>query len=78
MLSRAIDDLEPVLTRHGYDATAIAAQLHARSAEIRDFPTGTLAADRTAAQALTTIHSQGRRSTGKEREQNAQMASATR
>jgi hypothetical protein len=47
VLSRAIDDLEPVLTRNGYDATALAAQLHARPAEIRDFLTGTLAADRT-------------------------------
>lgn len=47
VLSRAIDDLEPVLTRNGYDAATLATQLHARPAEIRDFLAGTLAADRT-------------------------------
>lgn len=47
VLSPAIDDLEPVLTRNGYDAGTLAAQLHARPAEIRDFLAGTLPADRT-------------------------------
>ena len=47
VLSRAIDDLEPVLTRNGYDAATLATLLHARPADIRDFLAGTLAADRT-------------------------------
>jgi type II secretory pathway predicted ATPase ExeA len=47
VLSRALDDLEPVLTRNGYDAATLATQLRAKPAEIRDFLAGTLAADRT-------------------------------
>jgi type II secretory pathway predicted ATPase ExeA len=47
VLSRALDDLEPVLTRNGYDAATLATQLRARPVEIRDFLAGTLAADRT-------------------------------
>ena len=46
VLSRAIDDLEPTLTRNGYDPPALNALLHAKPAEVRDFLAGTLAADR--------------------------------
>jgi hypothetical protein len=37
VLARALDDLEPVLTRNGYDAATLATQLRAKPAEIRDF-----------------------------------------
>jgi hypothetical protein len=47
VLSRAIDELEPTLTRNGYDAPALTALLRAKPAEVRDFLAGTLAADRT-------------------------------
>ena len=47
VLSRAIDDLEPTLTRNGYDAPALTGLLNAKPAEIRDFLAGTLNADRT-------------------------------
>jgi type II secretory pathway predicted ATPase ExeA len=47
VLSRAIDDLEPTLTRNGYDVPALIVLLHAKPAEIRDFLAGTLAGDRT-------------------------------
>ncbi len=47
VLSRAIDDLEPTLTRNGYDAPALVVLLHAKPAEVRDFLAGTLAGDRT-------------------------------
>ena len=47
VLSRAIDDLEPTLTRNGYDAAALTVLLKAKPAEIRDFLAGTLASDRT-------------------------------
>ena len=43
VLSRAIDDLEPTLTRNGYDAAALATQLNARPSDIRSFLVGTLA-----------------------------------
>jgi hypothetical protein len=46
VLSRAIDELEPTLTRNGYDAPALTGLLGAKPAEVRDFLTGTLAADR--------------------------------
>ena len=46
VLSRGIDELEPTLTRNGYDAPALAALLNARPAEVRDFLAGTLAGDR--------------------------------
>jgi hypothetical protein len=45
VLSRAIDDLEPTLTRN--DAPALIVLLHAKPAEVRDFLAGTLAGDRT-------------------------------
>ena len=47
VLSRAIDDLEPTLTRNGYDVPALIVLLHAKPAEVRDFLAGTLAGDRT-------------------------------
>jgi len=47
VLSRAIDELEPTLTRNGYDAPALTALLRAKPAEVRDFLAGTLAPDRT-------------------------------
>jgi len=47
VLSRAIDDLEPTLTRKGYDASALTGLLNAKPAEIRDFLAGTLNTDRT-------------------------------
>ncbi len=46
VLSRAIDDLEPTLTRNGYDAPALTMLLRAKPAEVRDFLAGTLALDR--------------------------------
>lgn len=42
VLSRAIDDLEPTLTRNGYDAGSLASQLGARPSDIRAFLAGTL------------------------------------
>ena len=42
VLSRAIDDLEPTLTRNGYDAGSLASQLNARPSDIRAFLAGTL------------------------------------
>ena len=47
VLSRAIDDLEPTLTRNGYDAPALTVLLKAKPAEVRDFLAGILSADRT-------------------------------
>jgi hypothetical protein len=41
------DDLEPTLTRNGYDAAALTVLLKAKPAEVRDFLAGTLASDRT-------------------------------
>ena len=46
VLSRAIDELEPTLTRNGYDAPALTVLLNAKPAEVRDFLAGTLAGDR--------------------------------
>lgn len=46
VLSRAIDDLEPMLTRNGYDATTIAQQFNAKPSEVRAFLAGTLDPDR--------------------------------
>lgn len=42
VLSRAIDDLEPTLTRNGYDAASLASQLNARPSDVRAFLAGTL------------------------------------
>jgi hypothetical protein len=47
VLSRAIDDLEPTLTRNGYDAPALIVLLRAKPAEVREFLAGTLAGNRT-------------------------------
>src|SRR3546814_3825188 len=47
VLSRAIDDLEPTLTRNGYDAGALASQLNTRPSDIRAFLAGTLDAEHT-------------------------------
>jgi len=47
VLSRAIDELEPTLTRNGYDAPALTVLLKAKPAEVRDFLAGTLPGDRT-------------------------------
>jgi hypothetical protein len=46
VLSRAIDEREPTLTRNGYDTPALTVLLKARAAEVWDFLAGTLAADR--------------------------------
>ena len=46
VLSRAIDELEPTLTRNGYDAAALTLLLNAKPAEVRDFLAGTLPGDR--------------------------------
>ena len=35
MLSKQIDDLEPTLTRHGYDVRDLAEQFNAKPAEIK-------------------------------------------
>ena len=42
VLSRAIDDLEPTLTRNGYDAATLTAQLGARPSDVRALLAGTL------------------------------------
>jgi hypothetical protein len=47
VLSRAIDELEPTLTRNGYDAPALTVLLKAKPAEVRDVLAGTLPGDRT-------------------------------
>jgi hypothetical protein len=46
VLSRQIDDLEPTLTRHGYDVRTLAEQFSAKPVEIKAFLAGTLHADR--------------------------------
>lgn len=46
VLSRAINELEPTLTRNSYDAAALTGLLRAKPAEVRDFLAGTLPADR--------------------------------
>lgn len=45
VLSRAIDDLEPTLTRNGYDAASLAVQLNAKPSDVRAFLAGSLDAD---------------------------------
>ncbi len=45
VLSRAINDLEPMLTRNGYDAGLLASQLNTRPADVRAFLAGTLDAE---------------------------------
>jgi hypothetical protein len=47
VLSRAIDELEPTLTRNGYDTPALIVLLQAKPADVRDFLAGTLAVNRT-------------------------------
>lgn len=42
VLSRAIDELEPTLTRNGYDAAAITAQFNAKPSDVRAYLAGTL------------------------------------
>jgi hypothetical protein len=42
VLSRQLDDLEPKLTRHGYDVHNLAEQFNAKPAEIRRFLRGEL------------------------------------
>lgn len=42
VLSRTIDDLDPKLTRNGYDAAALVPQLYARPSDIRAFLAGAL------------------------------------
>ena len=44
VLSRAIDELEPTLTRNGYDAPALTMLLNAKPAEVRDFRRGSKSA----------------------------------
>jgi hypothetical protein len=45
--SRQIDDLEPRLTRHGYDAKSLADQFSTKPTEITQFIAGQLDAQRT-------------------------------
>lgn len=47
VLSRAIDDLEPTLTRNGYDSATLASQFKARPSDVRDFLAGSLDPDLT-------------------------------
>ncbi|WP_066722045.1 hypothetical protein [Sphingomonas pituitosa] len=47
MLSRALDDLEPTLTRNGYDAGLLASHLGARPSDVRAFLAGTLDPEQT-------------------------------
>ena len=47
VLSRQIDDLEPTLTRHGYDVRTLAEQFNVKPIEIKAFLAGTLHAERT-------------------------------
>jgi hypothetical protein len=48
VLSRRIDDLEPQLTRHGYDVKALCDQFDAKPAEIRQLLRGGLNPQRSA------------------------------
>lgn len=48
VLSRQINDLEPMLARHGYRLRELAEQFDAKPAEIRGLFNGTLDATRTA------------------------------
>ncbi|MGU5717997.1 hypothetical protein, partial [Aeromonas taiwanensis] len=47
IMSRRIDDLDPQLTRHGYDIRALCAQFDARPPEVRQLMRGTLNSQRT-------------------------------
>ena len=47
VLSRQLDELEPRLTRHGYNVKNLATQFHAKPAEIRLFLRGALNEQRT-------------------------------
>ncbi len=47
VLCRQIDDLEPTLTRHGYDVRTLADQFNVKPVEIKAFLTGALHAERT-------------------------------
>lgn len=47
VLSKQIDELEPKLTRHGYDVRGLALQFNAKPAEIKLFLRGQLDASRT-------------------------------
>ena len=42
VLSRAIDELEPTLTRNGYDAAAITTQFNAKPFDVHAYLAGTL------------------------------------
>jgi hypothetical protein len=42
VLSRQLDELEPLLTRHGYNVKSLATQFHTKPAEIRQFLRGAL------------------------------------
>lgn len=42
ILSKQIDDLEPTLTRHGYNIKSLSEQFNAKPAEIRSFFRGQL------------------------------------
>lgn len=46
VLSRQLDDIEPRLTRHGYNVKSLAEQFHAKPAEIRLFLRGALDPER--------------------------------
>jgi hypothetical protein len=47
VMSRQMDELEPRLTRYGYDVKSLAEQFHAKPSEIRLFLQGQLDATRT-------------------------------
>ena len=47
VISNSIDNLEPVLTRHGYDVRTLAAQFNSKPGEIKQYLAGTLSIDRT-------------------------------
>lgn len=42
VLSKQIDDLEPTLTRHGYDVRSLAEQFNAKQSEIKSLFRGQL------------------------------------
>ncbi|WP_242140226.1 hypothetical protein [Sphingomonas sp. TREG-RG-20F-R18-01] len=47
VLSRAIDDLEPTLTRNGYDAGSLVSHFNSRPSDVRAFHAETLDAEHT-------------------------------
>jgi N-acetyl-anhydromuramyl-L-alanine amidase AmpD len=47
ILSKQIDDMEPTLTRHGYNVKSLSEQFNAKSAEIRSLFQGQLDPTRT-------------------------------